>query len=99
MNYLAGTNRLDGREQSREKRQVVLDAVSPRVQNNDPEVKLPQIVLEFEAAVNRYQDVDVPLRESNDAIIRQSAPTGLRDGHYIVGGEGLADARMSTLVY
>jgi hypothetical protein len=98
MNSHSANGFLDGRQQFALKDPVMEDLVFRHVDDYNANLKLGEILLILQAAVNRPQYIEFRLGEHQKRPVFQRIPTTLVNGGNYMIGEKLLDTRIYALV-
>ncbi len=69
------------------------------MQNDDPEVQFCKVVLEFESAIGRQQNVKPAIATRNDLVIAEFVPTEIDRRRYLMILKQIRDSRINARVY
>lgn len=83
---LSGLDALDGVKQRREKWSIRFDVVAANVCDDRTQAEMHQVLLRFDASVNRNENIEGPFCELQKQSVLAATPAGFCHGLYRVAG-------------
>jgi hypothetical protein len=98
VNHAAWASLINSQEQFFVENPVVGELILGNVEDNNADLELGKVLLEFEPPVNRYKDVEFMLGKCQEGAIFEGIPAFVMHGGGFVIAEEHFDARIYALV-